>query len=226
MSKKKIGPGDGGEGPLCRTVILGSGGHARAAIEVLRQCGRIEICGCIAPQDPNGFVSGVPVLGDDDLLMNLLEDGIEFAFVAVGRNDLRRQLSATVLERGMVLINAVSTSAYLAPDVTLGVGVIVMPGAVVRTGAVIGDGAIINSGAVVDHDVSVGAWSHIGPGASVAGNVKIGSGVFLGAGCCVIPDVAVGAWTVAGAGAVVVRDLPNCVLAVGSPARIIRTLVQ
>ena len=207
--------------PVC-TVVLGSGGHAKAAIEVLRECDEIEIRGCTAPDGTERTVAGVPVLGSDGILENLRETGVTAAFVAVGDNDLRRRLSKEVLGLGMQLFTAVSASAYVASDVKLGCGVIVMPGAVIRTSSVIGDGVIINSGAIIDHDGSIGAWSHVGPGASLAGNVRLGEGAFLGAGCSVIPDVKVGNWTVVGAGAVVIRDLPERVVAVGSPARVIR----
>jgi maltose O-acetyltransferase len=48
--------------------------------------------------------------------------------------------------------------------------------------------------------------------------------VWLGGGVIVCPGVTIGDNTVVGAGSVVVRDLPANVLAVGNPARIVRTL--
>ena len=54
--------------------------------------------------------------------------------------------------------------------------------------------------------------------------ISIGDNVWLGGGVIVCPGVSIGENTVVGAGAVVVRDLPAGVLAVGNPARVIRTL--
>ena len=54
--------------------------------------------------------------------------------------------------------------------------------------------------------------------------ISIGDNVWLGGGAIVCPGVSIGENTVVGAGAVVVRDLPAGVLAVGSPARIVRQL--
>jgi maltose O-acetyltransferase len=54
--------------------------------------------------------------------------------------------------------------------------------------------------------------------------VTIGDNVWLGGGVIVCPGVTIGANTVVGAGAVVTKDLPAGVLAVGNPARVVRTL--
>ena len=54
--------------------------------------------------------------------------------------------------------------------------------------------------------------------------IVIGDNVWLGGGVIVCPGVTIGADTVVGAGSVVVRDLPAGVVAVGSPARVVRDL--
>jgi maltose O-acetyltransferase len=54
--------------------------------------------------------------------------------------------------------------------------------------------------------------------------VTIGDNVWLGGGTIVCPGVTIGSDTVVGAGSVVTRDLPAGVLAVGSPARVVRAL--
>ncbi len=54
--------------------------------------------------------------------------------------------------------------------------------------------------------------------------IAIGDNVWLGGGAIVLPGVSIGENTVVGAGAVVTRDLPAGVVAVGNPARVIRSL--
>jgi maltose O-acetyltransferase len=54
--------------------------------------------------------------------------------------------------------------------------------------------------------------------------IVLGDNVWLGGGVIVCPGVTIGADTVVGAGSVVVRDLPAGVLAVGNPARVVRSL--
>lgn len=54
--------------------------------------------------------------------------------------------------------------------------------------------------------------------------ITVGDNVWLGGGVIVCPGVTIGADTVVGAGSVVARDLPPRVVAVGSPARVVREL--
>lgn len=54
--------------------------------------------------------------------------------------------------------------------------------------------------------------------------ITIGNNVWLGGGVIVCPGVTIGDDTVVGAGSVVTRSLPAGVIAVGSPARVVRDL--
>lgn len=53
--------------------------------------------------------------------------------------------------------------------------------------------------------------------------IVIGDRCWLGAGVVVLPGVAVGADSVVGAGSVVTKDVPPGSIAVGSPARVVKT---
>jgi maltose O-acetyltransferase len=54
--------------------------------------------------------------------------------------------------------------------------------------------------------------------------ITIGNNVWLGGGAIVLPGVTIGDNTVVGAGSVVTRDLPANVVALGNPARVVKTL--
>lgn len=54
--------------------------------------------------------------------------------------------------------------------------------------------------------------------------IALGNNVWLGGGVIVCPGVTIGENTIVGAGSVVVKDLPPTVLAVGNPARIVRSI--
>lgn len=54
--------------------------------------------------------------------------------------------------------------------------------------------------------------------------ITIGDNVWLGGGAIVLPGVTIGDNSVIGAGAVVTRSIPANVVAVGNPARVVRSL--
>ncbi|ALG86525.1 sugar O-acetyltransferase [Gordonia phthalatica] len=70
---------------------------------------------------------------------------------------------------------------------------------------------------VEDHRARRARWESAAP-------IVIGDNVWFGGGVIVCPGVTIGRNTVVGAGSVVTRDLPDHVVAVGNPARVIRQL--
>jgi len=204
-------------------VVVGAGGHAKVVVELFRQGRRrFDLIGFTDLDPSPRRVADLPVLGDDEQLARLRDEGVRFAFAALGQNELRAQAGARLAALGYDLPNAVSRQAAVSPSADLGRGVAIMAGAVINAEAVVGDLAIINSGAVVEHDCQVGEAAHLGPNSVVAGGVTIGARSFLGAGASVIPGIRIGADVRVGAGACVICDLADGVLAVGVPARVIR----
>src|SRR5881275_1297565 len=61
-------------------------------------------------------------------------------------------------------------------------------------------------------------------GLEYAKPIRIGNSVWIGGGVIVLPGVTIGDGCVVGAGSVVTRDLPPDTLALGNPARIVRSL--
>ena len=54
--------------------------------------------------------------------------------------------------------------------------------------------------------------------------IDIGSDVWVGGGAIILPGVRIGSRSVIGAGSVVTRDVPDDVLAVGNPCRVLRAI--
>lgn len=57
-------------------------------------------------------------------------------------------------------------------------------------------------------------------------DITIGDNVWIGGNVCVLPGVKIGDNVVIGAGSVVIKDLPDNVIAAGNPCRIIRKITQ
>lgn len=200
-------------------VIIGGGGHAKVVIESLRASGKTVAAIVDADPTPRAVLD-VQVVGDDLALPGLREQGLSELFVAIGDNRLREKLGRRAQGLGFTLVNAIHPSAIVSPSVKVGEGVAIMAGVAINADSAVGDLSIINTGAVVDHDCVLGVGCHLGPASALAGGVTVGERAFLGVGTRAIPGVSIGADTTVGAGGVVVRDLPDAVLAIGVPARI------
>jgi UDP-perosamine 4-acetyltransferase len=205
-------------------VVVGAGGHALVAIDVLRAAGR-DVAGCVTS---DGVARaeigrlGVVMLGRDGVLEERLAAGPLDIFVAIGDNRIRRDVTWRLAAAGARPVTAVSPAATVSSHACVAPGALVMPGAVVNALARIEAGAIVNTGASVDHECIVGEFAHLGPGVAVAGAVTIGAGALLGIGAAVAPGRRVGAWSTVGAGATVVGDVDDGVVVVGTPARELR----
>ncbi|CAM2938886.1 acetyltransferase [Paenibacillus sediminis] len=202
-----------------KVVIIGGGGHAKVVIDVIQSADTYELVGFTSHSDQESNLSGIPYLGDDSILPTLLEEGVQYFFVATGNNRLRKKLFYQLIELGFTPINAISPFARISPFAKLGRGIVVMPGAVINAYAVIEDNVIINTLSGIDHDCLIKPHAHIAPGASLAGCVNVGEGAFVGMKSSVIPEISIGEWSVVGAGAAVISDVPSYVTVVGVPAK-------
>jgi UDP-perosamine 4-acetyltransferase len=213
MNSTQVNPRTG-----LNVIVIGGGGHAKVVIDAMQQAGTHRIAGILSTGTETE-VFGVPVIGDDDLLPSLRDQGIDGVFIAIGRNDVRRKLFDKAVAAGLTPVNVIHPSAVISPHVTLGRGIVVMANGVVNPGSKIGDNVIINTGATVDHDADIGADVHIAPGSHLAGNVTVGAGSFLGVGTVVIPGVKIGQRVIVGAGTAVYRNLPDDAKVVGGAMR-------
>ena len=120
-------------------------------------------------------------------------------------------------------------ATLIHPDVRRSRWVEVEPGSIICAGSIlttnikVGAHAIINLNCTVGHDCVLGELTSLMPGVHLSGDVHLGRGSYFGTGAVVINDVTIGAWTVVGAGAVVSSDLPAGVVAVGVPAKAIKS---
>lgn len=138
---------------------------------------------------------------------------------AVHRGRAALALAADGLPAPVALVDP---TAVLGSTVVLGHGAYINAGAVVGANARIDCNAHVNRSASVGHDCHLGYAASLGPGVVLTGHVEVGASAFVGAGAVVLPGVKVGIGAVVGAGAVVTRDVPDGMIHVGSPAKLLK----
>lgn len=140
-------------------------------------------------------------------------------FVAIGNSQARKQWSEWLLDRGLPLATLIDPDSSVSQYAMLESGVLVVAGAVINADTYISQGVIVNTRAAIDHDCSIGAYSHVCPGTALAGTVSVGEHSWLGIGCQVRQGTRIGCRVIVGAGATVVSDIEDGLTVLGTPAR-------
>ncbi len=84
----------------------------------------------------------------------------------------------------------------------------------------------VNRGVTIGHHTVIEDYVTIQPGVNLAGNCHVGRQTYIGIGATIVDGVKIGAHSVVAAGAVVTKDLPDRVLAMGVPAKIIKEGIE
>lgn len=207
-------------------VIIGASGHGSVVLDCLEKMGNFDVVGFIDTFQRKGTkIFGYEILGDEKELPLIIEKyNIAGGIVAIGDNWTRHLMVQRILAvyENFNFISAIHPSAILGKDVIIGKGVAIMPGAIVNSNSSIGDFCIINTNSSLGHDGSLKSFSTLSPGVCVGGNFTLGEFSVVSIGARVIENVTIKAHTVIGAGSLVLHDIPEQVLAHGSPAVVIR----
>lgn len=118
-------------------------------------------------------------------------------------------------------INVIHKGEDISYTSTLGYGLLINSKVSIAAHTTIGNFVSINRHVSIGHHTTIGDFTSINPGVNIAGNVTIGKGCQIGIGANILDGVTIGDNTVIGAGSLVTKDIPNNVVAYGSPCKII-----
>ncbi|MCQ2378323.1 MAG: acetyltransferase [Victivallaceae bacterium] len=201
-----------------KIYIYGCGGHAKVAASTARLCG-YEIAGFWEDSDARADEDffGSKIVAFDDVPRGAL------IFIAFGDNRMRLQRGRT-LQNDFRIATIIHPSAQIAEHVKIGCGSYVGALANIDPDVEIGEFCIVNKLVNVSHDSVIGNGTHVSVGSAVAGGVWVGECCCIGMGSRIIERKSIGNNTVIGAGAVVIHDIPSNVVAVGTPAKVIKEI--
>lgn len=201
-----------------RLVIIGAGGHAKVCYDIAKL---MNVWNEFIFLDDNLDNKYFDITGSIQKFKEYTTTS-DF-FVALGDNFNRMKITEKLLENDVNSIKLLHPNAIVSQDVKIGSGTVIMAGVVINANVKIGHSCIINTSASVDHDSIIGDFSHISPGVNLAGEVSVGKKTWIGIGSQVIQRVKIGDNTIVGAGSTVLENVKSNSLAVGSPARVIKS---
>lgn len=207
-----------------KILLIGGGGHCKSVLDALISSSNytdIAIVDTIENIDRE--ILNRKIIGTDDDLNKLLEEGFKNAFITVGSigdTRLKRRLYDMVNKIGFNIPSIIDSSAIVSRNAIIGRGVFIGKNAVVNAGTKIGEGAIINTGTIIEHDCVVNEFAHIAPGAVLCGDVVIEENVHIGARAVIKQQIRIGYNSIIGMGSVVLNDIPPNSKAYGNPCTI------
>ena len=119
-------------------------------------------------------------------------------------------------------INVIHKGLDISKTSTIGLGVLINSKVSIAAHTTIGNFVSINRHVSIGHHTTINDYCCINPGVNIAGNVSIGVGTIIGMGTNILNQVKIGKNTIIGAGSVVTKDIPDNVVAYGSPCKVIR----
>ena len=199
----------------CRLFIIGASGHGK----VIEALAREIAC-----------YSKITILDDNEELKRIgkvpggKEYSLEFrdcadVIVGIGNAAIRKKIIEYYEEKQINVTSLTHPFSWVASDVRIDNGTVIMAGAIVQPGCTLGKGVIVNTSSSIDHDCKIGDYCHISVGSHIAGTVCIGDNTWIGAGATVSNNVTICNDVMVGAGAVVVKDIVEPGTYVGVPAK-------
>lgn len=206
-------------------VIVGASGFGREVACLVEDINAIQpkwnLLGLVDDNLKNDTVEGFNILGTiNDIYMMEPRPTI---VVAIADPPTRKRLVESFKADGLSFATLIHPTVSVGKKVTIGEGTIICRNTLFTTNIDIGEHCIINVNCSFGHDTKVEDYVSIMSHTAIAGDVLVGSGCYFGLHCTVINMISLGEWSKYGAGTVVVRDMPTKIVAVGSPAKIIRS---
>lgn len=199
--------------------IIGAGGHSGSVLDAALSTGW-TVLGLIDPER-SGERWGIPII--ESLKRVSFSSGA--LALGIGTNFSREAFFERI--RGQYpkaqFPPIIHSRSWVSPLATIDEGAVVLSMANVGPGCRVERGGLVNTGASLDHDAVLGSFSSLGPGAQTGGSALIGQRTMVGLGAGIIQGVSVGSDTVIGAHSLVLDSLPDMVVAIGIPAKTVRS---
>lgn len=169
-------------------------------------------------------VDGFPVLGGIGDVAEIYSAGLfDRLMIAIGYKHFPQRKACFERFDGKVPYGKIIHSgSYVDASCKVGNGAFILPGCVLDRNVIVEDNVLINTGSCIAHDSTVKKHSFLSPRVSIAGFSVVGECCNIGIGTIIIDNVKISDNIQTGGGTVVINDIEQEGLYVGSPARFIR----
>lgn len=207
-------------------LLFGGGLHTNYCIDIIKKEGRYNIVGIVdSVNDIGKELFGYKVIGRQEQLKELMSQyNVQGGLITIGDNWSRKVVFECVKNQipDFKFVNAIHPSTIIGMNVEIGVGIVIMAGCIINPNSRVGSFCFFATGAQLEHDCTIGEFASISAGSITGGKVNIGKYSAIALGVIIMDRLNIGENTVVGSGSLVTKNLPDNVLAYGSPAKVIR----
>jgi sugar O-acyltransferase (sialic acid O-acetyltransferase NeuD family) len=211
-------------------VLFGGGNQSHYTIDIIEKENKYKIVGIIDSINEIGSIKyGYKILGREENLKQIINEyEVYGGVISIGENWTRYYVHEKIISMvpNFKFVNAIHPSVIIGNTTEMGVGIVAMAGCIFNPKSKIGDFTFFATGAQVEHDNIISDFASISAGSITGGYVKIGKYSAITLGVTVLDRLEIGDNTVVGAGSLVIKSLPDDVLAYGNPAKIIRKRIK
>jgi sugar O-acyltransferase (sialic acid O-acetyltransferase NeuD family) len=211
-------------------VLFGGGTHVKYCIDIIEKESKYHIVGITDPYLEIGSkILDYPIIGRQEDISRLVKEyKIEGGLISIGDNWIRKIVRDVILERipDFNFVSAIHPSTIIGNNVKIGHGTVIMAGCIISPQAIIEQFCFMASGAILEHDCVMKEFSSLSAGSVTGGKVTIGKFSAITLGVVLFDRIEIGDHTVIGSGSVVTKNIPDFVVAYGSPAKVIRKREQ
>lgn len=204
----------------------GNGGVVAACIEDNRTrygINEYKVYGFITDYVQAGeTINGFPVLGTTNDISSFIADEsfyFMYAIHPIGRGKIREEIfnkMSIPLERFATIIHA---TAFVPKTVIVHPGVMIMANSYIGTATEIGHNTLIKASCLIGHNNKIGPLSTFSAGCIVSSYVNIGKCSDVAFGARIMEKIKMGNYSTAGAASLVMKDIGDNEIHVGSPAK-------
>ena len=204
--------------------VLGIGITSMVYLEHAEACG-YKIAGLYHynGERTGEVICGHEIIGSFDDMFAAGVKGKNF-LLTQGKMSLRKELTEKILAGGGIIPTIIHPLASVSKYTDIGEGCLIGPYAVVQAQCKISNGVIVRDQALICHGTTVDDYVFVGPKALVGAMLHVKEQAFVGQGSILISSKAteVGENVLIGAGSLVTKPVPDNVVVVGSPAKVIK----
>lgn len=209
-----------------RLFIYGNGSFGKEAFDIAKRVNdKDSIYGAI--YFINDFeYDNISIFSFDEIISRCWSNESHEVVIAMGEVNQRVKILTKLKKFNFKLGRLIDPSSIISDTAVINNGCIICPFVFIGPDVCIGENTLVNVKSIIGHDIKIGSNTVVSAMVNIGGNSVIGDECYLGMSSVIKEKTKIEFKCILSMGAVLYNDLPEKVIAIGNPARIIRKVEE